>query len=136
MKQINLFNEVVFLFSRERALTAWTNMMSTSNSFKRIKHLPHTISDVVFAACDKSKYGKNKKLSELMPLLRAHAAKMNSGPCALSAKCFQIQVPFLHISFLFSQIQNLKIRVNNSLRIQGLNSRFNKSLSSCIQPQG
>lgn len=133
MKQINLFNEVIFLLSRERALTAWTNMMSTSNSFKRIKHLPHTISDVVFAACDESKYGE-KKLSEQMPSL--HTAKMNSGPCALSAKCFQIQVPFLHISFLFRQIQNLKIRVNNSLRIQRLNSRFNKSLSSCIQPQG
>jgi hypothetical protein len=48
----NLFNKFVFLFGRERAFTARAHMMSTGNSFKRIKHLPHTICNIVLAAGD------------------------------------------------------------------------------------
>lgn len=50
MNYTNLLNKFIFLLSRERTFTARADMMSTGNSFKRIKHLPHTICNIVFTA--------------------------------------------------------------------------------------
>lgn len=46
----NLFNKFIFFFCCEGALTTRANMMSTGNSFKWIKHLTHTICNIVLAA--------------------------------------------------------------------------------------
>lgn len=128
IKDINLFNKVIFLFSRERALTARAYMMSTSNSFKRIKHLPHSISNVVFAATSVSQY-KNLKT-----LVVRWCTKGLHFYVRIFSDFIQTGEPFVNVFFLFRRIQDIKVQVNTtSLLIQGLQLWLNESLSCCTR---